>query len=162
MVERGGVCTRSASARRQQRVSLKGACGLITAALISVARPSLAPGQVWTMPAAAAPFIEWQRTDGIKSPIPGGLCFLNRGTWTVFVQPPPVKLSGMKLKNVIPKRNHPEFVWRFGGAKLVKLQSGQHELIGGSEQDKADALDWISLFAPEIVFHHFHRPCRCR
>ena len=68
----------------------------------------------------------------------------------------------MKLKNVIPKRNHPEFIWRFGGAKLVKLQSGQHELIGGSEQDKADALDWISLFAPEIVFHHFHRACRCR
>ena len=69
----------------------------------------------------------------------------------------------MKLKNVIPKRNHPEFIWRFGGAKLVKLQSGQHELIGGSEQDKADALDWISLFAPEIVFHHFQRqwPARC-
>lgn len=66
----------------------------------------------------------------------------------------------MKLQNVIPKRNHPEFMWRFGGAKLVKLQSGQHELIGGSEQDKADALDWISLFAPEIVFHHFHRACR--
>jgi len=41
-VERGGVCTHSAPARRQPRVSLKGVCGLITAALISVARPSLA------------------------------------------------------------------------------------------------------------------------
>jgi len=48
VVERGGACTRSAPARRQQRVSLKGTCGLITAALISVARPSLAPGQVWS------------------------------------------------------------------------------------------------------------------
>jgi len=89
VVERGGVCTRSAR-------------GLITAALISVARPSLGPVR-----------------------------------------------SGVAA----------------GGAKLVKLQSGQHELIGGSEQDKADALDWISLFAPEIVFHHFHhfhRACRGR
>ena len=107
------------------------------------------------MPAAATFYLTLDEKNGSE---PMEFC----ASWTVFVQPPPVKLSGMKLKNVMPKRNHPEFIWRFGGAKLVKLQSGQHELIGGSEQDKADALDWISLFAPEIVFHHFHRACRCR
>ena len=42
-------------------------------------------------------------------------------------------------------------------AKLVKLPNGQHDLIGGSDNDRASAFEWASLFAHEIVFTHFHR-----
>jgi len=40
----------------------------------------------------------------------------------------------MKLKIIIPR--HPELVRQFGQAKLVKLNTGQHELIGGSDTDR--------------------------
>ena len=61
----------------------------------------------------------------------------------------------MKLKNIIPR--HPELVQQFGQAKLVKLQTVQYELIGGSDTDRTAAFEWTSLFAHEIVFTHFHR-----
>jgi hypothetical protein len=62
----------------------------------------------------------------------------------------------MKLKNLIPQRR-PQLVRRFGGAQLVKLPNGQHELLGGTDADRADAFEWVSLFAHEIVFTHYHR-----
>jgi hypothetical protein len=37
----------------------------------------------------------------------------------------------------------------------VKLPNGEHELIGGSDADRAAVFEWVSLFAHEIVFTHF-------
>jgi len=72
----------------------------------------------------------------------------------------------MKLKNLIPLRYRTKLIRQFGQAKLVKLPNGQHELIGGSDTDRADAFEWVSLFAHEIVFTHYHRDteghCRSR
>jgi hypothetical protein len=63
----------------------------------------------------------------------------------------------MKLKNLIPQRYRTKLIRQFGNAKLVKLPNGQHELLGGTEADRAAAYEWTSLFAHEIVFTHFHR-----
>ena len=63
----------------------------------------------------------------------------------------------MKLKNLIPLRYRTKLVRQFGGAKLVKLPNGQHELIGGTDADRTAAFEWTSLFAHEIVFTHFHQ-----
>jgi hypothetical protein len=72
----------------------------------------------------------------------------------------------MKLKNIIPQRQHKQLIRQFGQAKLVKLSNGQHELLGGSDNDRSAAFEWSSLFAHEIVFTHFHREpktyCRSR
>jgi hypothetical protein len=46
---------------------------------------------------------------------------------------------------------------QFGKAKLIKLATGQHELIGGTDADRASAFEWASLIAHEIVFTHYHR-----
>jgi hypothetical protein len=70
------------------------------------------------------------------------------------------------MNNHIRLRHRTQLVRRFGQAKLIQLASGQHELIGGSDADRADAIQWASLFAHEIVFTHYHReaasPCRPR
>ena len=68
----------------------------------------------------------------------------------------------MKLKNLIPKRYRKQIVRQFGDAKLVRLHNGQHELVGGSDADRAAAFEWSSLFAHEIVFTHFHREDNAR
>ena len=78
-------------------------------------------------------------------------------TWTAFVQPHPLKLWRMKLKNLIPLRYRTKLIRQFGQAKLIKLPNGQHELIGGSDNDRTAAFEWASLFAHEIVFTHFYR-----
>lgn len=62
----------------------------------------------------------------------------------------------MKLKKLIFKRHRTKLVRQFGQAKLVKLPNGEHELIGGSDADRTAAVEWVSLFASEIVFTHFH------
>ncbi len=63
----------------------------------------------------------------------------------------------MKLKNLIPLRYRTKLIRQFGQTKLVKLPNGQHELIGGTDSNRANAFEWASLFAHEIVFTHFHR-----
>ena len=63
----------------------------------------------------------------------------------------------MKLKNLIPLRYRTKIIQQFGQAKLVKLPNGQHELIGGTDQDRTAAFEWASLFAHEIVFTHYLR-----
>ena len=63
----------------------------------------------------------------------------------------------MKLNHLIPQRCTGRVIQQFGGAKLVKHRNGQHELIGGTPADRTDAFEWVSLFAHEIVFTHFHR-----
>jgi hypothetical protein len=63
----------------------------------------------------------------------------------------------MKLNNLIPLRCRNRLVRQFGQARLVRRPNGQHELIGGTDADRAAAFEWASLFAHEIVFTHFHR-----
>jgi hypothetical protein len=63
----------------------------------------------------------------------------------------------MKLKNIIPQRYRRQVVRQFGNAQLIRQANGQHELVGGTDADRADAFEWSSLFAHEIVFTHFHR-----
>lgn len=63
----------------------------------------------------------------------------------------------MKLINLFPQRNRKRLVRRFGQAKLLKLPTGEHELIGGTDADRMAAYEWASLFAHEIVFTHYRR-----
>jgi hypothetical protein len=63
----------------------------------------------------------------------------------------------MKLNNLIPQRYRSQIVRQFGSAKLIRQPNGQHELVGGTDADRANAFEWSSLFAHEIVFTHFHR-----
>jgi hypothetical protein len=58
----------------------------------------------------------------------------------------------MKLKNIIPQRYRNQVVRQFGAAKLIRQPNGQHELVGGTDADRANAFEWCSLFAPEVVF----------
>jgi hypothetical protein len=66
----------------------------------------------------------------------------------------------MKLKNLIPQRFRTRVIRQFGQARLIRLPNGQHELIGGTDADRAAAFEWSSLFAHEIVFTHFHREAK--
>ena len=68
----------------------------------------------------------------------------------------------MKLKNIIPQRFLKQEIRQFGQARLIKLPNGEHELIGGSDVDRAAAFEWVSLFAHEIVFTHFYREDHAR
>jgi hypothetical protein len=63
----------------------------------------------------------------------------------------------MKLKSIIPGSFGKRVVRRFGQAQLIKFANGQHELIGGSDADRAAAFEWTTLIAHEIVFTHYHR-----
>jgi hypothetical protein len=45
-----------------------------------------------------------------------------------------------------------EVVAGFGAARLVRRADGRHELLGGTAADHAEAREWCSLFAPEVVF----------
>jgi len=63
----------------------------------------------------------------------------------------------MKLKIIIPFRRASQVIQQFGRAKLIKLANGQHELIGGTDADRASAFEWASLIAHEIVFTHYYR-----
>lgn len=56
----------------------------------------------------------------------------------------------MKLKNLILIQN--EVMAHFGKAKIVKTRDNNYKLVGGSEEDRSDAMDWVALFCPEIVF----------
>jgi hypothetical protein len=62
----------------------------------------------------------------------------------------------MKLNHLIPQRRR-QVIRQFGSAKLLRQSNGEHELIGGTDADRQAALEWVSLFAHEIVFHHFYR-----
>jgi hypothetical protein len=67
----------------------------------------------------------------------------------------------MKLKfrliNLVPQRLASRVVQQFGQARLIRRPNGEHELIGGTRADRTAAFEWVSLFAHEIVFTHFHR-----
>jgi hypothetical protein len=58
----------------------------------------------------------------------------------------------MKLNHVVTNHTTGRVIREFGEAKLVRYPDGKHELIGGSTADFAEANEWVSLFAHEIVF----------
>ncbi len=59
----------------------------------------------------------------------------------------------MNIKSWFPNLNNQgETIACFGEAKLVKRLDGKYELIGGSDNDRTAAREWISLF--------FHAPVR--
>lgn len=68
----------------------------------------------------------------------------------------------MKLKNLIPERYRTKLIRQFGTARLIRRANGQHELIGGTAEDRNAAFEWVALFAHEIVFTHFHRDAEGR
>lgn len=53
-----------------------------------------------------------------------------------------------------------ETVACFGTATLHRARSGRYELQGGSASDRADALEWASLFQHDAVISH--QPDRAR
>jgi len=48
---------------------------------------------------------------------------------------------------------HWNLVACFGQARLLNRADGRMELQGGSEADRTDAKEWISLFMHEAVLH---------
>ena len=50
-----------------------------------------------------------------------------------------------------PFKDEGEVVAYFGEARLIKYLDGKTELRGGSEQDRTDAREWMSLFWHEGV-----------
>jgi hypothetical protein len=57
----------------------------------------------------------------------------------------------MQLNHRLKNHETGRVIRKFGEARLLKHANGQHELIGGSTADIADANDWVSLFAHEVV-----------
>ena len=47
-----------------------------------------------------------------------------------------------------------QIIATFGTARLVRNLNGRHELIGGTADDHAEAREWCSVFAHEIVIRH--------
>ena len=61
----------------------------------------------------------------------------------------------MRMNNWIPSHEQHEVICQFGEAKLVRLLNGKHDLLGGTDADRAAALEWVALFAHQIVFTNF-------
>jgi hypothetical protein len=57
----------------------------------------------------------------------------------------------MKMKFFPPFKDEGEVIAGWGEAQLIKYLDGKTELRGGSEQDRAEAREWISLFWNEGV-----------
>ena len=52
--------------------------------------------------------------------------------------------------------NTGEVLANFGAATLRRHRDGRYELHGGSPAERADALEWTSLFQHDAVFSHRH------
>ena len=52
----------------------------------------------------------------------------------------------MKLKFFRPFKNEGELIASWGEARLIKYLDGKTELKGGSDQDRSEAREWMSLF----------------
>ena len=76
--------------------------------------------------------------------------------WDSFCPTPCPTVAGMKRFNPFMQRT----ILRFGGAQLVQLKNGQHRLVGGSGEDRTTALEWVSLFAHEIILSRARHPNR--
>lgn len=59
----------------------------------------------------------------------------------------------MKINQLLQfTRNNHELIATFGAARLVRHLDGRHELIGGTPGDLAEAREWCSLYAHDLVF----------
>jgi hypothetical protein len=54
--------------------------------------------------------------------------------------------------NLLPRD---QVIQQFGSAALIRHGNGKHDLVGGSNADRMEAAEWVSLFAHEIVFQRF-------
>ena len=61
--------------------------------------------------------------------------------------------QGMKLMQRLQNRFNlgGKTIQQFGQAKLIRQPEGQHELIGGTPEDRANARDYIAFFQHEVV-----------
>ena len=58
----------------------------------------------------------------------------------------------MKIRHLFPEiGNDGEVIAYFGDARLVKTLDCKYELRGGSNEDRASAQEWISMFMHEAV-----------
>ena len=57
----------------------------------------------------------------------------------------------MRMKFFPPYKDEGEVVAYFGQARLIKFLDGKLELHGGSDGDRAEAREWMSLFCHEAV-----------
>lgn len=58
----------------------------------------------------------------------------------------------MKLKLLVwPKPDEGETMARFGEARLVKRLTGKIELVGGTDEDRTAAKEWVSMFLHEAT-----------
>ena len=55
------------------------------------------------------------------------------------------------MKFYPPFRDEGEVVASWGEARLIRYLDGKSELRGGSEKDRAEAREWISMFWHEAV-----------
>jgi hypothetical protein len=60
-------------------------------------------------------------------------------------------MARMRMKFFPPFKDEGEVVATWGQAQLIKYLDGRLELRGGSAQDHAAALEWMSLFWHEAV-----------
>lgn len=68
---------------------------------------------------------------------------------------PMMKLLGMRRIEAAG-----EVVASFGDARLVRLQDGSYDLIGGTENDHIAAQEWVGLFLHEAVISTRSSGCR--
>ncbi len=61
----------------------------------------------------------------------------------------------MRMKFFPPYTDEGEVVAYFGQARLIKFLDGKLELRGGSDEDRAEAREWMSLFWHEAVVRCF-------
>jgi len=57
----------------------------------------------------------------------------------------------MKLTALFSGRDDGEVLAYFGQARLVKKLDGKLELVGGTNEDRTAAREWISMFFHEAV-----------
>jgi hypothetical protein len=62
----------------------------------------------------------------------------------------------MRFKNFFPEfKREGEVIAIFGQARLVKTVDFKYELRGGSDEDRAEAREWISMFMHDVVIRNF-------
>lgn len=68
------------------------------------------------------------------------------------------------LVNGINEPRHLNLIARFGAARLFERPDGRAELRGGSDAERTEAKEWLSLFEHETVLHvaPADRPVRLR
>ena len=64
----------------------------------------------------------------------------------------PCQTQGMKIKKLRLRPALDEIIGHFGQVQLVKKYDGQHELVGGTEDQRRRVRQWCDQFASFLVF----------